>query len=92
MYYYLIKHYTKCDIGGAKVRALLANKRKELNMTQEEVAERVGIARTTYAMIETGKRNTSVENVKKIAKVLNFEWTLFFEEKCHETRTKQTTA
>ncbi len=49
-------------------------------MTQANVAEKANIARTTYAMIETGERNTSVDIAKKIAQVLNFDWTIFFEQ------------
>ncbi|WP_275656890.1 helix-turn-helix transcriptional regulator [Sporolactobacillus pectinivorans] len=54
--------------------------RKRRNMTQANVAEKANIARTTYAMIETGERNTSVDIAKKIAQVLNFDWTIFFEQ------------
>lgn len=50
------------------------------NMTQEEVAALAGIARSTYAAIESGFRTPSVTCAKKIAKVLNVEWTKFFEE------------
>lgn len=47
-------------------------------MTQEQVAELSGIKRPYYTMIETGKRRPSVDVAKKIAAVLDFEWTLFF--------------
>lgn len=47
-------------------------------MTQEQVAEQSGIKRPYYTMIETGKRRPSVDVAKKIAGVLDFEWTLFF--------------
>lgn len=58
-------------------------------MTQIEVAEQAGIARTTYSMIETGERGATVSNAKKIANVLGFEWTIFFEDRCHESRIKK---
>ncbi|MCQ2010583.1 helix-turn-helix domain-containing protein [Sporolactobacillus sp. STSJ-5] len=63
--------------------------RKQRNLTQSEVAERAEIARTTYAMIETGERNASVDNAKRIAESLGFDWTIFFENQCHETRNKE---
>jgi transcriptional regulator with XRE-family HTH domain len=48
-------------------------------MTHEDVAERAGIQRPYYTMIENGTRNPSVEVAKRIAKVMGFNWTLFFE-------------
>jgi DNA-binding XRE family transcriptional regulator len=58
----------------------LAKVRIELGMTQEEVASKAEIARTTYAMIEQGKRQPSVVVSKKISEVLNLSWTKFFED------------
>jgi transcriptional regulator with XRE-family HTH domain len=52
--------------------------RKQKNMTQEEVSERIGIARSSYTNIENGERRPSVETAKKIAAVLGFDWTEFF--------------
>jgi putative transcriptional regulator len=72
------------------MRLWLRNHRSRLKLTQEEVAERSGIARSTYGAIETGERNASVQNAKSIAKVLGFEWTLFFEEECHEMKNRTT--
>lgn len=47
--------------------------------SQYKVAEEIGIAQSSYASIETGARRPSVEMAKKIATVLGFEWTRFFE-------------
>ena len=58
-------------------------------LTQEDVAESAGIARTTYAMIEQGERDPSVLTAKKIAKTLKFKWTNFFDEKLRDTCTDQ---
>lgn len=41
--------------------------RNEKKWTQEDMANRVGIARTTYAMYEQGKRNPDYETLQKIA-------------------------
>ena len=43
---------------------------KELrgNKTQKEVSEGIGIAQSTYAMYETGKRRASDENKIRIAR------------------------
>lgn len=48
--------------------------------TQQEVANAIGIAQSTYAAIETGARNPSVPMAKRIAKAMGFEWTRFFED------------
>lgn len=53
------------------------------NVTQQEVAEAAGIQRSFYTQIETGERNPSVKTAKQIALVLNFDWTIFFEQKCN---------
>lgn len=57
--------------------------RNGAGLTQEEVAISSNIARTTYAMIEQGKREPSVKVAKNIAKTLHFNWTIFFENKLH---------
>lgn len=65
------------------MREWLISKRNKLSLTQEKVASKAGIARTTYAMIEQNNRTPSVNVAKRIAKVLDVDWTLFFEDKCH---------
>lgn len=60
-------------------RDWLVIKRSEVELTQEEVASSADIARTTYASIEQGERDPSVNVAKKIAEVLKFNWTFFFE-------------
>ena len=47
--------------------------------SQSKVAKESGIAQSTYASIETGYRTPSVATAKKIADVLGFPWTQFFE-------------
>ncbi len=49
-------------------------------LTQEELSGQVGIARGAYANIETGERRPSVATAKKIAAVLGFDWTRFYED------------
>lgn len=67
------------------MRKWLVDIRAASGMTQEEVAGRADIARTTYAMIEQGNRDPSVPVAKRIAAVLGFHWTIFFADQCHET-------
>lgn len=52
--------------------------RLEKQLTQEQVANLIGIPRTTYSSIEQGRRQPSVKNAMRIASVLQFDWTLFF--------------
>lgn len=54
--------------------------RTTAGMTQETLATECGVQRTTISMIESGENKPSVDLAKKIAKVLNFDWTQFFEE------------
>lgn len=53
--------------------------RKERGMTQMAVATAAGIAHQSYSFIETGRRTPTVKAAKRIAAVLGFEWTRFFE-------------
>lgn len=41
--------------------------RKKTGMTQEKFALRIDMDRTYFASVESGKRNISVRNIKKIA-------------------------
>lgn len=54
--------------------------REKKNVTQELVSAESGISRAAYCNIENGERRPSVETAKRIAGVLGFEWTRFFEE------------
>ena len=61
------------------MRDWLYQKRTQLKLTQNDVALKCSFSRNFYNMIELGKRNPSPKIAKKIAKILNFDWTLFFE-------------
>lgn len=66
-----------------KNRTWLKAKRLDKKMTHDDVAKASGIERAYYTMIEQGKRRPSVNVAKSIAKVLDFDWVLFFEDKCN---------
>ena len=57
----------------------LAAKRQQARMSQEDISKKVGISRAGYSNIENGKRRPSVTIAKKIAAVLGFDWTRFYE-------------
>ena len=48
--------------------------------TQEQLASEVGVIRQTISEIECGRNKPSVKVAKKIAEVLDIDWTNFFEE------------
>lgn len=75
--------------GGKQLRAWLKNKRTELNLSQEEVADKSKIERQYYQMIESGRRNPSVKVAKRIAEALNFYWIIFFDDDVNETTHKE---
>lgn len=66
------------------MRIWLKKIREENGLTQQDVAELADVERTTYASIEQGRRNPSVVNAMRIASVLDFEWTIFFDDKVRE--------
>ena len=54
--------------------------RAKKEMTQGELAERVGVVRQTISNIECGLTKPSVGLAKKIAEVLEIDWTNFFDD------------
>lgn len=60
---------------------LFRPRRKFLEMTLEQVAERSGLGKSTISDIERGKQSPSIENMSKLAKALDmdFEITIAFE-------------
>ena len=53
--------------------------RKKRGLTQVEVAEKVGISQPSLCVIERGITSPRPDTAKKIAEVLDFPWTKFFE-------------
>lgn len=52
--------------------------RRDRGMTQEQLANKVGVVRTTISNIECGLTLPSVPTAKAIAKALSIEWTEFY--------------
>ena len=61
---------------GKRLKAL----RLDHNLTQLELAEILDMSPNLIGMIERGERNTTVENVFKIARALNINPSNLFEE------------
>ena len=56
----------------------LKEKRIEAGLTQAELAEKVGVNQPQICKIERGESRPDVLTAKRIAKVLNIDWTEFF--------------
>ena len=56
-----------------KISDFVKEKRKEVNLTQEEFAERAGIALTVVRKIEQGKMNLNMEKVNLVLRMFGHE-------------------
>ena len=59
---------------------ILKDLRVDLNMSQRELAEKVGVNYRTISSYETGARDMPVKVAKKICKVLNIDWWILYED------------
>lgn len=63
-----------------KKREWLITKRKKKGLSQKEVARLINATQQMYSYVENGRRTPSTKLAKKIADVLNFSWTKFYED------------
>ena len=56
----------------------LKEERQKKKLTQQQLADMLGITRQTISHIECGRIKPSINNAKAIANVLGFEWAIFF--------------
>lgn len=61
------------------MREWLKEYRLKSGLTQEKTAQLSGISRSYYTHIEQGNKTPTVSVSKDIAKILEFDWILFFE-------------
>ena len=57
----------------------LKSRRAQSGLTQLELAERVGCSLSQISAIETDKTRPSVPLAKKLGELLEFDWTLLFD-------------
>lgn len=60
---------------GSRIQEL----RKKNNLTQSELAEKIGLSTNFIGMVGRGERNTSVDKIFKLAKAFNISLAQFFE-------------
>jgi len=53
--------------------SFVKERRKEVNLTQEEFAERAGVALTVVRKIEQGKTNMNMESVNLVLRMFGHE-------------------
>ena len=62
------------------MRTWLKDIRAKKKLTQQKVANAANVDVTMISKIELGKRQPSVKVAKKIAAVLGFDWTRFYDD------------
>ena len=66
-------------ITSGEIGAAIRKRRKELGLSQEQLAEKVGVSYQQIQRYENGGSMLNVENVQRIAKGLNMALTALFE-------------
>lgn len=56
---------------GEKFNENLKIARERKGMSQKDIAEGIGVAKSTYSLYESGNREPNVQTIKKIADILN---------------------
>lgn len=77
----IIQHFVYEIKGGEnlKRRDWLIKYREKKGLSQSDVAKQTEITQQMYSYIENGTRRPRPELAKKIADILNFSWTRFYE-------------
>lgn len=71
------------------MRKWLKEARLRKKMTHNDVASKTKIKRAYYTMIENGHRTPSVNVAKRIARVLDFDWIIFFNDESNKMTHRQ---
>jgi len=61
-------------------RFQLTIKRKQKKLSQEELAQQIGMSETAISNLETGKSSPTADTLKKIGNVLDCPMDVFFEQ------------
>lgn len=57
---------------------ILKQLRQKYGLSQDQLAQEIGVSRSTIAMVETDKNQLTVSLAKKLAKVFEIDWKDFF--------------
>lgn len=55
-------------------------KRGAKGLTQKDMADQLGVSKEYYNMIENDKKTPSVTIAKEISKILEIDWTTFYDD------------
>ncbi|MDR3090787.1 MAG: helix-turn-helix transcriptional regulator [Clostridiales bacterium] len=61
-------------------KKFIKTKRKELGISQREMAYLLGISQSFLTFLETGKRVPSFKTAKRLLSILNCDWTEFYKD------------
>lgn len=64
------QHVQKLQLEGT-IASQIKTRRKQLNMSQQELADRIGVPKSTIGRIEAGLTSPRVETLFKISQALN---------------------
>ncbi|MDI6807046.1 MAG: helix-turn-helix domain-containing protein [Candidatus Aenigmarchaeota archaeon] len=67
-----------------EIGKFLREKRLELSLSQNQLAQKIGIRRENIRDVELGKRNFSVKNLRVVLKALNLDITCLLKKLCNE--------
>lgn len=68
------------------LRKNLIRKRKERNLTQAQIASKLGVDRTSYAHYESGRCTPPLDKALKLKKILQADDSIFIDEDETEER------
>ena len=74
----------RSETAASQIAKLIKDRRRDLGMTQDELARKVGIARLSIVSIEAGRSNSRISTIVGILNVLRV--TLEAREKSYERR------
>ena len=60
------------EVGRLELKDIILQKRKQKNLTQEQLAEQLNVARQTISKWETGETVPDIDSLKKLAVLLDF--------------------
>lgn len=68
-------------------RKWLKQYREYLGLSQDQMALKLDVPKSTYTSYESGYRTPSVDRAKKLAPKINVSWSIFFENNVLDMRT-----